>query len=144
MKKIVTAHLGNKVFQIEDDAYAYLNKFLSYHKDDHGIETQIATMLTNKLTLEKKVITYPDVIDVLYQLGFSASEMQQEYQEQSHKEKKLYKNTENKRIAGVCSGLADYFDADPTLVRVIFLAAFFFGGFGFLTYLALWIVMPKK
>ena len=144
MKKIVTAHLGNKVFQIEDDAYAYLNKFLSFHRDDRSIETQVANMLTDKLTSGKQVITYPDVVDVLYQLGFSASEMQQEYQEHSQKEKKLVRNTDDKKIAGVCSGLAEYFDTDSTLMRVIFLVAFFVGGFGFLTYLALWIVMPRK
>ena len=141
MKKIVTAHLGNKVFQIEEDAYTYLNKFLLFHRD---METQIATMLTDKLTLGKQAITYPDVVDTLYQLGFSASEMQQEYHEQSQKEKKLYKNTDNKKIAGVCSGLAEYFDTDPTLMRVIFLIALFVGGFGFWPYIALWIVMPKK
>ena len=141
MKKIVTAHLGNKVFQIEDDAYTYLNKFLLRHKE---VENQIANILTEKLTLGKQVITYPDVVDTLYQLGFSAAEMQQEYHEQSQKEKKLYKNTDDKKIAGVCSGLADYFDTDPTLIRVFFLIGLFLGSFGFWVYIGLWIVTPKK
>ena len=42
--------------------------------------------------------------------------------------KRLHRNTNNKVIGGVCSGLADYFDVDATLVRVGFLVAFF--GFG--------------
>ncbi len=144
MKKIVTAHLGNKVFQIEDDAYAYLNKFLSIHRNDRDLEAQIANLLTDKLTMGKQVITYPDVVDTLYQLGFSASEMQQEYYEQTQKERKLCRNSSDKKIAGVCSGLAEYFDTDPTLMRVLFVIALFAGSFGFWVYIALWIVMPTK
>ena len=56
--------------------------------------------------------------------------------------KKLVKG--DKKIFGVCSGLANYFDMDPTVMRVIFLVAFFFFGFGILLYLILAIAMPDK
>lgn len=59
-------------------------------------------------------------------------------------EKKLYKDTHNKIIGGVCSGLADYFDMDPTIVRLIFAFAFFTWGAGLITYIVLWIVLPRK
>ncbi len=144
MKKIVTAHLGSKVFQIEEDAYAYLNRFLSRHRDNQSLEIQVANILSEKLISGKQAITYPDVVDTLYQLGYSASEMQQEQREQSSKEKKLYRNINDKKIAGVCSGIADYFDADPTLIRALFIIAFITCGFGFLAYIALWIIMPKQ
>lgn len=49
-----------------------------------------------------------------------------------------------KKLFGVCSGLANYFDIDPTLMRVLFLAAFLFFGTGLLLYLILFIVMPEK
>jgi phage shock protein C len=49
----------------------------------------------------------------------------------------------NKKIAGVCAGLARHFDADVTLVRVIWLAVAITTGVGFLAYLAAWIIMPK-
>ncbi|MDR3061841.1 MAG: PspC domain-containing protein [Dysgonamonadaceae bacterium] len=143
MKKIVTAHLGNKAFQIEDDAYVYLNKFLSLHRNERELEIQVANLLTEKLNSGKQAITYPDVVDALYQLGFSASEMQQEEQ-QANKEKKLYRQPIGKKLGGVCSGLAEYFDIDPTLVRVLFVVIFFWGSLGLWAYLALWIIMPNK
>jgi len=46
------------------------------------------------------------------------------------------------KIAGVCAGLADYFDLDPTIVRVVWLLAILFAGTGVLAYLVLWIVLP--
>jgi phage shock protein PspC (stress-responsive transcriptional regulator) len=49
----------------------------------------------------------------------------------------------DKKIAGVCAGLAEYFDLDPTLVRVLWLLAIFFAGTGFLIYIILWIVLPS-
>ena len=57
--------------------------------------------------------------------------------------KKLYLDVEDRKLCGVCSGLAAYFDIDVTLIRILFLAAFFCGGFGFWLYLIFWIVAPK-
>jgi phage shock protein C len=50
----------------------------------------------------------------------------------------------DKKIFGVCSGLADYFDLDPTVVRILFLVAVFMFGTGILLYLVMAIVMPSK
>lgn len=54
--------------------------------------------------------------------------------------KKLYKGSE-KKLFGVCSGLGDYFDIDPTIIRVIFVFAFLVFGTGLLLYIILAIVM---
>jgi len=59
-------------------------------------------------------------------------------------EKRLYRDELNKKIAGVCAGLADYLNVDVTIVRVIFALALVLKGVGFLPYLVLWIVLPKK
>ena len=58
--------------------------------------------------------------------------------------KKLYRNENEAVLGGVCDGLADYFEVDVTLVRVIFLVLGLFGGSGILIYLILWLVVPKK
>jgi len=58
--------------------------------------------------------------------------------------KKLYRDEYHKVIGGVCAGLAEYFEMDPTIVRLIFAFAFFVGGVGFIPYIVLWIVLPKK
>ena len=59
-------------------------------------------------------------------------------------EKKLYRDEHNKMIGGVCAGLAEYFGMDITVMRLIFAFAFFIGGVGFVPYIILWIVLPKK
>ncbi len=56
--------------------------------------------------------------------------------------KRLMRSSRDKKIGGVCAGLAEYFDLDPTLVRVLWLLAIFFAGTGFLVYMVLWIVLP--
>jgi phage shock protein C len=58
--------------------------------------------------------------------------------------KQLLRNESNKMIAGVCSGLADYFGVDPTLVRIGFVIATVAFGIGVLPYIILWIVIPKQ
>lgn len=57
--------------------------------------------------------------------------------------KKLYRNTENKMLAGVCSGIADYFDIDPTLVRLGWVLFSLLGGSGVLGYIIAAIVIPE-
>lgn len=56
--------------------------------------------------------------------------------------KRLMRSSSDKKIGGVCAGLADYFDLDPTVVRIVWLLAIFFAGTGFLIYVILWIALP--
>ena len=58
-------------------------------------------------------------------------------------EKRLVKGTDRK-IFGVCSGLGNYFEVDPTVIRVVFLLMFFGLGTGLLVYLILAVVMPSN
>ena len=57
--------------------------------------------------------------------------------------KRLYRSKKNRVIAGVCGGLGDYFDVDPTLIRLIWVL-FMFTGAGILAYIIAWIIMPEK
>lgn len=58
--------------------------------------------------------------------------------------KKLYRSRIDKMLGGVCGGLAEYFDIDPTLVRILFAISVTFGGTGILAYIILWIVVPEQ
>ena len=58
--------------------------------------------------------------------------------------KKLYRSTTNKKLFGVCGGLAEYFDVDPTVVRIIYLLLLLGAGFGLLAYLICALIMPEK
>jgi phage shock protein PspC (stress-responsive transcriptional regulator) len=57
--------------------------------------------------------------------------------------KRLVRSTNDRKIAGVCAGLADYFDLDPVIIRVVWALAFFCAGAGLLAYIILWIVVPE-
>ena len=59
-------------------------------------------------------------------------------------EKKRSTRSNNKMIGGVCAGLAEYLDLDPTIVRIVWVLMVLFAGFGILLYLILWLVMPKQ
>lgn len=59
-------------------------------------------------------------------------------------QKKLFRSSTDKMIAGVCGGLAVYFNIDSTLVRLVFVLLAIFGGHGLLLYIILWIVMPDE
>lgn len=58
--------------------------------------------------------------------------------------KRFERNPMNKVVGGVCSGLADYFNLDVALIRVLFVVALLFASFGFWLYIILWIVIPEK
>ncbi len=56
--------------------------------------------------------------------------------------RRLTRSSTDKKIGGVCGGLAEYFDLDPTLIRVIWVLLVLCGGTGLLAYIILWIVLP--
>jgi len=58
--------------------------------------------------------------------------------------KKLYKIEDGKKICGVCGGIAEYFDVDPTLIRLVWVLCVLCAGFGLLAYFVAALVMPKK
>lgn len=58
-------------------------------------------------------------------------------------QKRLTLSQTDKKIAGVCGGLAEYFELDSTVVRIVFVVAVLGFGFGLLPYVILWLVLPK-
>ena len=58
--------------------------------------------------------------------------------------KKLYRSESDRMIAGVCGGLAEYFNIDSSIVRLLFVLIVMYGGSGILVYIILWIILPTK
>ncbi len=58
--------------------------------------------------------------------------------------KKLYRSNTDIKLCGVCGGFAEYFDLDPTIIRLIFIFLTLFGGGGLLIYLICAVVIPKS
>jgi phage shock protein C len=58
--------------------------------------------------------------------------------------KKVYRSQTDRKIAGVCGGLAGSFGADATIVRLLFLAALLMGGSAILVYIVMWVVVQEE
>lgn len=58
--------------------------------------------------------------------------------------KKLYRSRADRKLAGVCAGLAEYFDVDPTIVRVLFVLLALAGGPGLIFYIILALIIPEE
>ena len=167
MKKVINITLGGVVFAIEQEAYDTLASYLEGIKqniidsDDvieivSDIEIALAEKFLARKRSEKMAVTVEDVSVVIKEMGnpsdFSEGETQGEgigseadtSSEKSVSEikKRLYRDTDDAIIAGVASGLANYFDIDPVIVRILFVISVFFNGLGILAYIILWLVVP--
>ena len=58
--------------------------------------------------------------------------------------RRLTRSTTDRKIAGVCGGLAKYLNIDPTVVRIVFLIALICGSLGFWAYIIVWIAAPEE
>jgi phage shock protein PspC (stress-responsive transcriptional regulator) len=58
--------------------------------------------------------------------------------------KRIYRSSTDRRIGGVCGGLGEFFDKDPTFFRLIFVLVGLLWGFGILAYLIMWLIIPLK
>lgn len=171
MKKIININLSGRVIPIEDSAYEMLQSYIEslrryFSKEDgrdeiiNDIESRIAELMNDKVKKGSSAITDADLEEIISSIGrpedFDAddtdettsqsSAQQQQYSyDESRKRKRLYRDTSDKLVGGVCSGLAAYLNTDPAIVRILF-AIITFGGFGlgFLIYILLWIFLPTK
>lgn len=109
------------------------------------IEGRISELFRGKLSSYKQVITMKDVEEVMAILGspedISGGEPAGEVPPRS--QRRMYRDPDRRIIGGVCAGISAYLDWDPLIIRIIFAALIFAGGFGLLLYLILWIVLPE-
>ncbi|RZK56834.1 MAG: PspC domain-containing protein, partial [Pedobacter sp.] len=163
MKKTLIINIGNSIIHIEEDAYeiltAYLNEIKQHfakNADDFeivtDIENRIAEMFAEILEAGKKqVIEIADVQGVIAQMGSVKDFISEEEEEMPQSDfaynhtgvKKLYRDTDDGVIAGVCAGLGHYLNVEARWVRLLALLTIFLGGAGILAYIILWITMPR-
>ncbi|MDC0918214.1 PspC domain-containing protein [Candidatus Marinimicrobia bacterium] len=58
--------------------------------------------------------------------------------------KRIYRNKQDAKILGICSGISDYFKIDPIIIRLFFIISIFASGLGILAYLIAWIMIPNQ
>lgn len=169
MNKTVNINLGGVVFHIDEEAYLKLSNYLDAIKRSlanttgqdeiiKDIELRIAELISAKHSSEKQVIVMSELDEVIaimgqpedYRIEGEETEAEQPKTENvsasnstKTKSKKLYRDKDDAMIGGVLSGLGYYFGIERVYLRLILLVALLFYGFGFLTYIILWIVIPE-
>lgn len=166
MKKTINAAIGGCSFIIDEEAYDKLDDFLEDFKmhsvpgsegtkltDD--LEDRIADMLKARLE-DRDVVTRTMVDDVIGKLGYPQERSKSDGRTNTEEgcfcysgsdgerpARKLFRDPDGKKLAGVCSGLALFLGVDVTLIRIIFLVAFICGSAGLWIYLVIWIAAPE-
>ncbi|HNT41472.1 MAG TPA: PspC domain-containing protein, partial [Tenuifilaceae bacterium] len=158
MKKTVRVSLSGFSYNLEEDAYRLLDHYLEEIRVRLGsnadaeetlrdIEERISELLTARMG-QRETVPADMVQDIINQIGMPEevtgnAEYSKDQWETQPPKKRLYRDTENPVIAGVCSGVAAFFGVDPIVIRIIFIALLFARGFGLLLYIILWIVVPR-
>ena len=158
MKKTLTINIGHSIFNIEEDAYDILNRYLDsiknyFNKIDNDLEIikdfelRIAENFSSKVSSSKQCIDLSDVKEVIEIMG-SLDDFKEIYNDtdtenvkEEKKSNKLFRDSSNRIIAGVCSGIAEYFKIDPIIVRVLFFIAV---PLNLIVYIIFWIGIPSK
>lgn len=168
MNKIISINLKGLVFQVEEEAFEQLQKYLEQLNrhfaneesrleiiDD--IESRIAEMMQEILET-KAAITGADVEEIIATMGnpsdFGIDEEEKKDEKTSNEKqayssptgnvpKRFMRDTENSVLGGVCSGAGHYFGVEPLWIRLIFLFLLFALGTGIFFYIVLWIIIPE-
>lgn len=160
MKKTLTINISGTVFHIEEEAYEALKKYLvalkSYFGEDEegkeivaDIEARITEIFTERTGEKNQAITLEVVEELIETLGTPENFSEEAGDEeplagQGARKRKLYRDPEQSVLAGVCGGLAAYFNMDPVVIRlIVVLLALITSGAGALVYVLLWLAVPK-
>jgi len=168
MKKIISINIGGKVFQINDDAFtkldAYINHLRKHFRTEEGgdeimddMEARMAELLSEKTNNASNPVGVDEVLHVINTIGdpsqFDENTKQNNNSTNSNKtnmedkyqprQKKLFRDSDDKVIFGVCSGLGHYFGIDALIIRLAFIIMLFTFGSPILIYIILTILIPK-
>ncbi len=159
MKQTFNVNIGGRGYNIDNDAYELLDKYLndissrlseSDVESMDDIESRIADIFDERISSTMQVVTIDMVRRAMAVIGrpdmFGGQKRGFSYQETTypHEPKRLYRSTDNKVIAGVCGGMGDYFNVDPNLIRVIAAILLFVTVFtASIVYIIMWIVIPQ-
>ncbi len=159
MKETINVNIAQQAFTMDMDAYSALTAYLddiscrlleSDKETLSDIEARIAEIFREKTPSPMMVITYGTVRSTMMQIGspenfgHTCHSRTYVYGEKAPARRELYRSRRDRSLAGVCGGIAEKFDIDPTLVRILFVVGFFAGFSTFILYLVLWLVLKEE
>ena len=166
MKKTVNINLAGTFFHIDEDAFAKLSRYLEAVKKSisdpvggdeiiQDIEARIAELFSEKLEINTQVISTRELDAIIEIMGQPEDYIMDEDATQTNSatgnqtkgettsNKQLFRDSDNKFIAGVCSGLSHYLGLEVIWVRLFWIfLSFVTTGFGVIAYLLFWILVP--
>lgn len=163
MNKVVHINLGGIPFTMDEEAYEHLSAYLQtlhrHFSQTEGaaeiiadIEARIAELFRESLGT-RIIVNRQDVLEAIAVMGrpedFGAEASDAQFTSTTEEPllktgKRLFRDPDNKVIAGVSSGISAYFGiSDPVWVRILFVIFVMWGGFGLPLYIILWAVMPE-
>lgn len=158
MKETINVNIAQQAFTMDMDAYSALNAYLddvsrrlpeSDTETMSDIESRIAEIFREKVPSPMMVITYGVVRSTMAQIGspedFGAANRPLN-SEIPHYEapNRFYRSRTDRSIAGVCGGMAAYFNIDSTLLRILAVLFILVAGSTLWLYLILWLVIPYE
>lgn len=156
--KTTPVNINGSVFHMAEPAYHVFSDYLKtvkvYFAQHEGkeeivadLESRMAEHFSEQLSPGKQVILEKDVQKLIEVMGrvedFAAEEEGVEIEEKTKVRKRFYRDPNHRVIAGVCAGLANYFQLDVRLIRLVFFVSIFFGGLGIWLYGLMWILVPE-
>lgn len=164
MKETVNVNIGSVAFTLDEDAYFALRSYFDDIRNRlpegdtetmNDIEARMAEIFRERVSSPMRVITLDVVHAAMAQMGepsdfgeprnrtrtASAGESPADAEPER---RRLYRSRTNRSIAGICGGLGEFFDADPTMIRLVTLLLILFGGISIWIYIILWIVIPEE
>ena len=157
MKETINANIGGVVFTLDRDAYdrltIYLNDVRRRISSDteevmSDIETRLAEILREELPSQMMVVTLAMAERAIARIGkpedFGTENQSETKNNNGMGQKLLRRSRTDRSIAGVCGGLANYFDIDTTLLRILAVCLVLFAGMSLWVYIILWLLIPEE
>ncbi|MEQ1554419.1 MAG: PspC domain-containing protein [Ferruginibacter sp.] len=171
MKQVININFQGRVVPIEVTAYEILKSYIEsltrhFEKEEgkdeiiNDIENRIGELFQERIKTGATCIVDDDVNAIIKSIGrpedfddadtaTSSANTKADNQQQTNfttasGKRRLFRDENHKVVGGVCSGLANYFDIDIAIVRIIFAILFFTFGFGLIPYIILWIAVPSS
>ncbi|MBT6236693.1 MAG: PspC domain-containing protein [Bacteroidetes bacterium] len=162
MNKIIQINLAGQAVSIDEKAYQSLSTYLQtlenhFSNTQDGaeiladIEARIAELFFGKIKKGNAFINETDVYEAIAlmgtpeDMGIEDDPSESSTKRSAHKstDKKLYRDTDDRVLGGVCSGLAAYFNFDTSIMRIIAVLLILFTGVPLIAYFVLWAILPE-
>lgn len=154
MKETISANIGGRAFTLDRDAYERLSDYLAEVRNRiqeptgeviADIESGIADMFSQTLSSPSMVVTLQMVEAAIRRMGSpddfgperTTTKLKSEFTQ-------LRRSRTDRTLAGICGGIAAYFKIESSMVRLVMLLLFLFGGLSLWVYIILWLLIPEE